>query len=64
MNRARSRLPQLAGRAVLPALLLMAFVLQGCGSSTGDFGRVKTDYWTATTWPLLSQAAVAYRGEP
>ena len=41
-----------------------ALALTGCGSSTGDFGRVKTGYLTGTYWPLLGQAAIAYRGEP
>ena len=54
----------MARRIAASLLSIMLTALTGCGSQTGDFGRVKTDYLTATTWPLLSQVAIAYRGEP
>ena len=62
--RASGRKTRHAPRIVSSLTAAGLLALAGCGSQTGDFGRAKTDYLTALTWPLLSQAAIAYRGEP
>lgn len=42
----------------------LAFPLVACGYTAGDFGRPKPQYTNSSYWPLLSQAAKAWREEP
>ena len=57
-NRALSRLSR------LPYGLALLLATAGCASDVGDFGRIRTGYANGSYWPLLTQSALAYRGEP
>ncbi len=46
------------------SLCAVSILLAGCGSTTGDFGRPQAQYANSAYWPILSQAAKAWREEP